>query len=246
MRGQFIVLEGTDGSGKGTQFELLYKRLVSEGYKIEKFDFPRYSQPSSYFVGQYLNGKYGSLDEIGPRRGSLFYALDRFQASFDIRKALQAGKIVLANRYVASNMGHQGAKLTSAKERSDYFRWLDDLEYKILGIPRPDFNIVLHMPAHIAWRLVDKKSTRDYLRGAKRDLHEADLGHLKKAEEVYLQMCKLFPDNFVLIACTQNGSLLSRKAIAGQIWEKIAPILNKRLVRQKISKTTKKGKINAR
>src|SRR3954469_5709001 len=105
-KGKFIVIEGSDGSGKGTQFKLLHEWLVEQHYSVESFDFPQYGQPSAYFVEQYLNGQYGDLSDIGPQKGSLFYALDRFAASFKIRAALDKGVHVLSNRYVASNMGH--------------------------------------------------------------------------------------------------------------------------------------------
>ena len=106
-RGVFIVIEVTDGSGKGTQFQKLAERLTREGYDVALFDFPQYEQPSSYFVQQYLNGKYGSAEEVGPYTSSLFYALDRFEAAPKIREALQQGKIILANRYARSTMAHQ-------------------------------------------------------------------------------------------------------------------------------------------
>src|SRR5215217_2684791 len=97
-RGTFLVIEGTDGSGKGTQFKKLVERLEGEGYEVAQFDFPQYGQPSAYFVEQYLNGKYGTAEEVGPYTGSVFYALDRYQAAPAIRQALSEGKIVLANR----------------------------------------------------------------------------------------------------------------------------------------------------
>src|SRR5687767_3694346 len=109
-RGIFIAIEGADGSGKGTQFKRLATRLARAGYDVAAFDFPQYNQPSSYFVRQYLNGKYGSAEEVGPYTGSLFYALDRYEAAPLIRKALEQGKVVLTNRFVGSNMAHQGAK----------------------------------------------------------------------------------------------------------------------------------------
>src|SRR3954463_14488919 len=108
-QGIFLVLEGSDGSGKTTQFELLKNRLIDEGHEVEVFDFPRYDKPSSYFVTRYLNGQYGPASKVNPYTASLFYALDRFEAAPEIRKALSAGKIVLSNRYVGSNMAHQGS-----------------------------------------------------------------------------------------------------------------------------------------
>jgi dTMP kinase len=146
-RGIFIAIEGTDGSGKGTQFKKLVERLTSKGHDVATFDFPQYDEPSSYFVKQYLNGEYGTTEEVGPYTGSLFYALDRYEASTKIRKALDEGKVVITNRFTGSNMAHQGTKFHSAEERRGYFIWLDNLEFQMLKIPRPDYNFVLRVPA---------------------------------------------------------------------------------------------------
>jgi dTMP kinase len=218
MAGKFIVIEGTDGSGKGTHAQLLADWLSAEGHQVETFDFPQYGQPSAYFVEQYLNGHYGDLSEIGPEKGSLFYALDRFAASFKIRAALERGVHVLSNRYVASNMGHQGAKIDDADERAQYFKWNADLEFRILGIPRPNLNVVLHMPSEQAQKFVDQKASRSHLDGKKRDIHEADLNHLQKAERTYLELCQSFPQFFKLIECAApDGSISSIEDIQGQI-----------------------------
>ncbi len=217
QKGKFIVIEGTDGSGKTEQFNRLLLRLP-QGMKFSVLDFPRYEEGSSYFVKKYLNGVYGTLEEVGPKQASLFYALDRFDASFELRKWLEEGKCVVANRYVGSNMGHQGAKITDEKERKKLFEWLYELEYGTLGIPRPDLNIILHVPAEITQALVDKKGSREYVGGAKRDLHEANLDHLKKAEHAYLEMAELYPKEFVLIECAPNGKLLSIEEIHEKVW----------------------------
>ena len=188
-RGVFVVIEGTDGSGKGTQLERLAERLRADGYDVATFDFPQYDQASSYFVRQYLNGKYGTADDIGPYTGSLFYALDRFEAGPKIKEAIEQGKVVLANRYVGSNMAHQGTKFRHAEERRGYFIWLDNLEFEMLGIPRPTLSVVLRVPAEIAQQLVDQKTARSYT-DKKRDIHEADLAHLQKSVEVYTDICQ--------------------------------------------------------
>jgi len=227
QKGFFIVLEGTDGSGKTEQFKHLLKRFRKEGLAYQTFDFPQYGQDSAYFVEEYLNGHYGSWQEVGPYRASIFYALDRFQASQKIRFALKQGKIVLANRYTASNLGHQGAKIKNKKERIKFFKWLYDIEYRILGIPEPDLNIFLHVPAKIAYQLVGRKGKREYLKGKKRDIHEQDLLHLQAAEKAYLEAVEMF-NNFVLIECAPASTrvergepkqkLLSIEEIAEKIW----------------------------
>lgn len=222
--GTFIVIEGTDGSGKGTQFKRLAERLTRDGYDVATFDFPQYEQPSSHFVREYLNGKYGTAEEVGPYTGSLFYALDRYEAAPKIKQALAEGKVVLANRYVGSNMAHQGTKFRHAEERRGYFIWLDNLEFEMLRSPRPTLSFVLRVPAEIAQELIDQKEARAYT-DKKRDLHEADLTHLKNAVTVYDDMCQLFPKDFSRIDCTRDEKLLDIDSVHDILWQKIEPLL---------------------
>jgi len=223
-QGVFIVIEGTDGSGKGTQFKLLKERLAAYGYDVATFDFPQYDSPSSYFVKEYLNGNYGSAEAVGPYSASLFYALDRYEAAGNIRKALSEGKIVLANRFAGSNMAHQGGKFNHSEERRGFFLWDDSLEFQMLNIPRPLISFVLRVPAEVAQRLVDQKDARTYT-DKKRDLHEADLNHLRRSVEVYDELCSLFPRDFFPIDCTRDGALLSVPAINNLIWRQLESIL---------------------
>lgn len=218
--GTFIVIEGSDGSGKGTQFALIGERLKSQGYDVATYDFPQYDQESSYFVGEYLNGNYGGADELGAYTPSLFFALDRFQASQSIKKDLAAGKIVLSNRFIGANLAHQGQKIHNDEERTKYYDWLYDLEFNILGIPKPDLNIVLLVPAEIAQKLVDQKAARNYT-DKKRDIHEADLNHLQRAVAAYEKLCEQFPDTFQPIEGTVDGELLPIPEVTELIWQKI-------------------------
>jgi len=235
-KGVFIVLEGADGSGKGTQFALLSKRLKDVGYTVASFDFPRYDEPSSHFIREYLNGKYGGTNQVGPYTASLFYALDRFEASPAIRQALREGKVVLANRFTGSNMAHQGTKFTNIEERRGFFIWLDNLEFVVLKTPRPDKSLVLRVPAEIAQLLVDQKQKRDYT-DKKRDIHEADLKHLQRAVDVYDDMCRLFPKDFQSIDCVRNDELLGIEAVHNLIWESVQPMLPEKPAKTKPSPT---------
>ncbi len=223
-KGVFIVIEGTDGSGKETQSSLLVEKLRADNYDVALFDFPQYSNPSSYFVQKYLNGEYGDINATGPYTASLFFALDRFDAGKDIRQALSEGKIVIANRYVASNMAHQGTKFSNKSERKGYFIWLDNLEFSILGIPRPDMNFVLRVSADMAQQLVDKKGERAYT-DKKRDLHESDINHMRKSVEVYDELCDMFPEDFERIDCVRSGKLMSIESIHALIFAKVSSIL---------------------
>jgi len=224
LPGTLIVLEGSDGSGKGTQFSLLSERLKAAGYDVAVFDFPRYENESSYFVRQYLNGKFGPAAEISPYTSSLFYALDRYEAAKDIRAQLEAGKIVLCNRYVGSNMAHQGAKLADAAEQRGFFVWEDNLEYELLGIPRPSISLFLRVPAEVSFKLISQKNQRSYTEKS-HDEHEADIEFLKKSVSTYDVLCRLFPKDFTAIECSQDGQLLGIPQISNLIWDRIKPIL---------------------
>lgn len=219
MNGKFIVIEGTDGSGKGEQTNRLVKRLAAAGQAVTPFDFPRYAEPSAWHVGQYLNGNFGTIEEVGPKTASLFYALDRYAAAPEIRAAIARGEVAVSNRYVGSNLGHQGSKFADPTERRKYFEWNYDLEFNINKIPKPDLNIILHVPAEIAQELVDKKAERQYLGDKKRDLHESDIGHLKRTEEVYRQLAELFPQDFTVIECAPGGKLMTIDEVHEKVWE---------------------------
>ncbi len=225
--GKLIVLDGTDGSGKTTQTKLLVEELTTAGYPVEMADFPQYGKKSAGLVEEYLNGKYG---QVGPKAASIFYAIDRFDAAFQIRQWLAEGKIVVSNRYVTASAGHQGGKIADSIDRRNYFRWLNDLEYEIFAIPKPDLNIILHVPAEMAQELVDKKSQaeRAYAGGKKRDLHEEDLEHLKSAEQVFIEIANLFP-NTKLVECVQKGALLTPQEVHNKVWELVRRIVLKNM-----------------
>lgn len=226
---RLIVVEGIDGSGKKTQTELLLHRLQNEGHDVEMFSFPRYGEPSSFFVEKYLRGEYGQVKDISPRKASLFYALDRFDWSAYLKKQLSNGKIILLDRYLVSNLAHQGSKIKNENERRDFFNWVYNLEYGLLGLPRPGMTIVLHVPSEVAYELIGKKEDRAHLKGKKRDIHEGDAEHLRKSEEVYLELAKLYPDDFRLVRCAPGGAikfLRSKEDIHEEIWNVVRGIFD--------------------
>lgn len=212
-----IVIDGGNGTGKTTQFKLLLERFHKEDLDVITMDFPQYGKKSCGAVEEYLNGKYGSADDVGPYRGSIFFAVDRYDASFEIRKALDEGKIVLCNRYVTANMAHQGGKIDDDAERNKYFEWLKDLEFRMFGIPQPDINIFLHVPVDMALQLVDQKGQRDYIGEKKRDLHEADVKQEQNAEKVYAQLAGMIPNSF-MIECAPDNKLMKPEEVHEQIW----------------------------
>lgn len=219
------MIDGIDGSGKGLQTDLLKKRLSDEGRTVESISFPRYGHKSAAPIEEYLNGAYGTAEEVGPYRGSILYAVDRYAAAADIKTWLNEGKIVIANRYVSSNMGHQGGKIKDPDERKKFFEWNYHLEYNLFDIPKPDLQLILHVDPVTAQQLVDKKGAREYVGGAKRDIHEADIDHLRNAERTYVEMTKLFPD-FTLVECMENGAIMTPDAIHALIWDLVTPHLH--------------------
>lgn len=216
---EFIAIEGGDGSGKGTQAEK-YRNYaeVTLGRAVLKISFPRYGEPSAYYVERYLNGDYGSAEEIPAELGILPYALDRFAASREIRDYLALpDTLVIADRYMASNLAHQGAKIDDSDARKAFYERTMQTEYDILGIPRPSKNIVLLMPTALAQENVDKKAARSYT-GKKRDIHEADADHLEKAKRNYEELCQYYPDEFTPVDCvTEEGVMKSIEAIHEEI-----------------------------
>ncbi|HXW55251.1 MAG TPA: hypothetical protein VEJ67_05850 [Candidatus Cybelea sp.] len=181
--GKLIAFEGIDGSGKRTQMEMLARALDGRGIPVARISFPRYEGFFGQMVGRFLNGEFGSLKTVDPHFSALLYAGDRLEAKPEIRAALEGGKIVLADRYVGSNLAHQGARVLKARRR-EFLEWLERLEYRIYNLPREDRIIYLRVPAAEAQRLVTKKPAREYTR-RRRDLQESNLAHLKAASEVY-------------------------------------------------------------
>ena len=207
--GQFIVIEGGDGSGKGTQAEIL-RGYVSDTLDklVLKLSFPRYGQDSAYYAGNYLDGAYGEADDVPADLASLTYALDRFAAKSDIEATLaQKDGFVIADRYVASNLAHQGTKFKDTDQRHAFYDRMMNTEYEIFGIPRPDKQIVLIMPTNLAQLNVDKKDARSYTT-KKRDIHEADASHLDRAKANYEELCNLYPDDFVAIQCVDESGTM--------------------------------------
>lgn len=223
MKGKLIVIDGTDGSGKATQTNLLVEKLKKKGKKVELIDFPRYGQKSAGLVEEYLNGKFGTAEEVGPYKASIFYAVDRYAASSKIKKWLSEGKIVISNRYASSNMGHQAGKIKDLKERDKFLRWLEELEFVIFGIPKPDVNILLYMSPEIGQKLVDKKGHRDYVNGTKKDIHESDINHLKDAAEAYKYVAKKF--DWIVIDCAPEGRLKTIEEIQNLVLDKLKNII---------------------
>ena len=220
-QGVFIVIDGSDGTGKKTQHQLLLERLEHEGIANHSVDFPRYGEPSAYFVEQYLGGEYGSADEVSPEKSSVFYALDRFAAAAEIRAALAEGKVVVANRFTLSNMGHQGAKLSDKTEREKLYQWIDTFEHETLGVPRPDMNIILTIPHSVAQANINRRSVSD---NRAKDIHEANDDFMRRSIEVYGELSALF-DSCCEVKCEASTTTMKSPAeIHETIWNIVSEL----------------------
>jgi dTMP kinase len=226
-RGLFIAIEGGDGSGKRTQSKLLGKKAREAGYDVLELSFPQYGEPSALFAGRYLDGQYGKSDEVHPELASLAYAVDRFAAGLTIREHLQHDKaLVIADRYVASNLAHQGTKIANDAKRQLFYDEIMQLEYETLGIPKPSLNLVLLVPSDVAQRNVDQKDTRSYT-DKKRDIHEADANHLELAKANYEELCRLYPEEFTAVECMNDElTMHSIEDIHEDIWQRIERLLS--------------------
>jgi len=218
-KGLFLCIEGSDGTGKGTQHELLAKHLGAEHIPTLLVDFPRYGQPSAELIECYLHNEFGDATKLDPRLASLPYAIDRLAASPQITSALGQGTWVLANRFAASNMAHQGAKFSAQEKRIDFFKWLARLEYDIMNIPEPDYHFILHLPAKTAQERIQHRAAQDA--GRALDAHEMDVTHLERAEQTYLDLASAFPDRFGLIECMDGERARSAEEIHEEIWHKV-------------------------
>jgi dTMP kinase len=199
-RGKLIVLEGIDGSGKRTQLEMLARALTSRGVDFAQVSFPRYDGFFGKLVARFLNGEFGSLGVVDPHFSALLYASDRLESKPGIEAHLAAGRTVIADRYIGSNLAHQGARM-SPKKRAAFLVWLKQLEYEIHALPHEDLVIYLRVPVAAAHRLVAKKAARSYT-SKKRDIQESNLAHLQAAAEVYDVLSR--QENWMKIDCANN------------------------------------------
>lgn len=182
-RGTFIAIEGIDGSGKRTQAAWLGRALAARGIACVPFSFPRYGSSFGKLIASFLNGEFGSLEAIDAHLSALLYAGDRFEAKPELEAALASGKTILADRYVASNLAHQTARV-APERREEFITWLRQLEYGTYGLPVEDLVIYLRVGAVEAQRLVGRKRPREYT-ALEHDIQEADLTHLERAAQVY-------------------------------------------------------------
>lgn len=217
-KGRLIVIEGLDSSGKETQSKLLCEHFEKNGKKVKRIEFPNYKSESSALVRMYLGGSFGdSPDCVNAYAASSFFAVDRYATyKTDFEEFLNDGGIVIADRYTTSNMIHQASKIADEKERNEYLSWLDNYEYGLLGLPRPDKVIFLDMPMDIALALMKARANK-IDGGEQKDIHERNKEYLAATYRVATELSDRYGWEHVL--CGKDGGPLPIEKISEKVIE---------------------------
>ncbi|MCF2616892.1 thymidylate kinase [Oscillibacter valericigenes] len=221
MSGKLIVFEGTDGSGKATQARLLCQRLEREGIPYQEIDFPRYGKPSAAMVQEYLDGNLGKKPgDVNAYAASLFFSMDRY-ASYkqDWGDFYEAGGLIVADRYTTSNAVHQASKLPES-ERKAYLDWLFDLEYRLLGLPKPNLVIYLDMPTEITEQMMRR---REQTTGTHADIHEQDEAYLKNCRANAKEIVKAC--GWSVVDCAEDEKPRTPEDIHAQVYQLVKKLL---------------------
>jgi dTMP kinase len=222
--GKLIAVEGIDGSGKHTQVELLSNALRQRGYAVHKTGFPKYESFFGKMIGQFLDGKLGDLESVDPRFAALLYAGDRLEAKPELDAALHNREIVIADRYVASNLAHQGARCPKEK-REEFIAWVRYLEYEIYGLPKENLVIYLRLSPMQSQKMVLQKAARNYT-AATHDLLESNLLHLEGAAEVFDSLAKHAPWTTIQCFDSLRDDMRTPDAISAEILSAVECVLS--------------------
>jgi len=219
--GKLIVIEGTDGSGKSTQFQLLTQRLEKENQTFQKLVFPQYAEPSSALIRMYLGGEFGTKpSDVNAYAASAFYAVDRY-ASF--KKVwgqwYEEGGLIVSDRYTTSNAVHQASKVHQF-EQNDFLKWLYDFEYDKLGLPRPDLTIYLDVPTDFTEKMMRK---REHDTNTHADIHEQDMEYLATCRRTGKAAAEYY--GWTVIQCVKDGCMRSIEDIHEEIYRHVAACL---------------------
>jgi len=217
--GKLIVIEGLDSSGKETQSKLLYKYMRDNGNNVKRVEFPNYSSPSSSLVKMYLAGELGkTANSVNPYAASSFYAVDRYATyKKDFEEFYKSGGVIIADRYTTSNIIHQGSKIADKTEKEKYLSWLQEYEYNLLKLPKPDLVIFLDMPVEVSIRLMAERMNKAD-GGRIKDIHESDVEYLKNTYAAAKEMVEKF--GWECVNCCANGYVRGIEEIHRDIIEK--------------------------
>ena len=215
--GKLIVIEGTDGSGKSTQFKLLTERLAAENHTFQKLVFPQYSEPSSALIRMYLGGEFGlNPSDVNAYAASSFYAVDRYASYKKVwGKWYEEGGLVVSDRYTTSNAVHQASKETGEKQQ-EFLKWLYDFEYNQLGLPRPDLIIYLDVPTDFTEAMMRRREADTNTHA---DIHEKDLEYLATCRRTGKAAAEYY--GWTVIQCVKDGAMRSIEDIHEELYRNV-------------------------
>lgn len=218
--GKLYVIDGTDASGKQTQFEKLQQRLKQENIDFRTVSFPNYDSPSSSLVKMYLSGEFGeNAKEISPYIASTFYAVDRYATyKTELEEYYNKGGIILADRYTTANMVHQAGKIKDEKEREKFLNWLWDFEFNLYKLPVPTKVFFLNMPPEFAFELMKNRENK-FTHEAQKDIHERDKNHIIDSYNAACDVAKKY--NWVTIDCIKDNKIRTIEEIHEDIFSQI-------------------------
>ena len=218
--GKLFVIDGTDGSGKQTQFEKLKERLTKDGIDYRTVSFPNYDSPSSGLVKMYLSGEFGEhAKDVSPYIASTFYAADRYATyTTQYKEYYENGGIVLADRYTTANMVHQAGKIQNKDERERFLNWLWDFEFKLYGLPIPSEVFFLKMPPETALDLIKNRENK-FTHQAQKDIHEKDKNHIIDSFNAACDVAKKY--DWYTVECVKDNKLRTVADIHEEIYKEI-------------------------
>ena len=219
--GKLIVIEGTDGSGKSTQFRMLWEHLQADQVSFQHIVFPRYKEDSSALIRMYLGGQFGDKpSDVNAYAASSFYAVDRYASyKMDWGKWYEDGGLVLSDRYTTSNAVHQASK-ESEEKQATFLSWLYDFEYEKLGLPRPDLTIYLDVPTDFTEKLL---RSREANTNTQADIHEKDMQYLATCRETGRKAAAFY--GWTVIDCVKDGAMRSIEDIHREIYAHVQKCL---------------------
>lgn len=226
MKGKLIIIEsGSDGSGKATQSEYLYNRLIKDNLKVRKVEFPNYKSEASALVKMYLRGDFGKdPSDVSPYIASTFFTVDRY-ASYkkDWEEFYKDGGIIISDRYTTSNMVHQASKFSTKKEKDDFLDWLWDFEFNLYGLPVPDKVFFLDMPVDFTQKLTFNRKNK--ITGEKeKDIHESNRKYLDITYENGVYIAKKY--GWERVECIENDKVKTIREISDLIYDSVISLIN--------------------
>ena len=211
-----IAIEGIDGAGKGTQAGRLVSSLRDSGLKVDTLQFPRYSATTfGSAIGDFLNGRFGALNEVHPQLAAVLYAGDRYESRTVLMRMMEENDVVVLDRFVGSNLAHQSAKL-EGDARTALIEWIEKIEFEVFALPRPVLTILIDMSSQMSRELVSRKAARDYTT-QEADLQESDLPYLDKVRRCYLALAHSRLDWRTVHGLNDDESLKSIDEVGDEI-----------------------------